>query len=265
MWLCGVADEIIMMTMKPVQPRPPRARQPGRRSAVLAVLRESDRALRVDEVADAVGIAVPTAQFHLSILIGSGLAQRAPHRSGSAGRPSWCYLAADPARAPARGAAGTGAGAPGTGDAAPAPAYQELARVLAAELDGRDDAAAVARDAGRRWADAMPAAGEPPQPSPDPEAATASLARVLDHLGFAPEPRPDAGEILLRACPFETVAREHRSVVCGVHLGLVEQAAAAIGGIAVDGLEPFRSTLPLTCAVRLRAPRRPAPATQGVP
>jgi predicted ArsR family transcriptional regulator len=231
---------------------------------VLAALRASDHPLRVDEVAAAVGIAVPTAQFHLSILIGSGLAQRAPQRSGSAGRPSWGYLAADPAQASARASAGTGAGASGAADA-PAPAYQELARVLAAELDGRDDAAAAARDAGRRWAGAMPSEGGPPRRPPDPEAAMASLSGVLGHLGFAPESRPAAGEILLRACPFEAVARVHRSVVCGVHLGLVEQAAAAIGGIAVDGLEPFRSTLPLTCAVRLRAPRRPAPATQGVP
>ena len=215
--------------MQTVESRPRATRHPDRRSAVLAVLRSTRRPLRVDEVAAAVGTADSTAQFHLSMLVNAGLAVRAPLRRGSAGRPSWQYDAAP--------------------EPGPAP-YQELARVLAAQLGEADRAAAAAREAGRRWAAHVPAAREPAADAAD---AVARLAAVLDGLGFAPPPAPDLDEIVLRACPVEAVARENRAVVCGVHLGLVERTAAVIGGgIAVAGLEPFRSERPLACAVRLR-------------
>jgi predicted ArsR family transcriptional regulator len=122
--------------------------------------------------------------------------------------------------------------------------------VLAAQLGGVAGAAAAAREAGRRWGDAMPEVALAPAASS--AAAMDALTAALDGLGFAPEPRPSEREIVLRACPFEAVAREHRAVVCGVHLGLVERTAAAIGGgLVVEGLDPFRSEDPLACAVRL--------------
>jgi predicted ArsR family transcriptional regulator len=103
-------------------------------------------------------------------------------------------------------------------------------------------------------------------PASDSAAALASLTGLLDGMGFAPEPRPDAGEIVLRACPFEAVARDHRKVVCSIHLGLVERAVAKIGGgITVDGLDPFRSEQPLVCAIRIRAAAQPALTPKGVP
>lgn len=204
---------------------------------MLVALRTAPQPLSVDELARSAGIAASTAQFHLSILLSSGEAVRTPSRTGSAGRPSWRYAAAPAERS------------------SPADPYQELARVLAAQLDGEQGAAAVARDAGRRWADAVPV--EALMPASNPEQARAGLTRVLDGLGFAPERGEDADEILLRACPFEAVAREHRAVVCGVHLGLAERTAAAIGGgIAVAALEPFRQDQPLACAVRLASANR---------
>lgn len=228
-----------MMTMHDVEShRPPRARQLDRRSALLAALRGADEPQSVEAVARAAGIAASTAQFHLSILVSSGEAVRTPARTGAAGRPSWRYAAAPEPASRAASARGQ------------ADSYQELARVLAAQLDGGRGAAAVAREAGRRWADAVPA--ETLTPASSPDAAQEQLARVLGGLGFAPEPGRDTDEILLRACPFEAVAREHRAVVCGVHLGLVERTAAAIGGgIAVAAFEPFRQDQPLACAVRL--------------
>ena len=218
-------------------------RRPGRRSALLDALRAADGPLRVEELASAVGIAASTAQFHLAMLVGVGMVVRTPVRSGQAGRPSWQYAIS-----------------PGSPSAT---SYEQLARVLAAQLDDADGAAA-ARDAGRRWAEAVPA--DRLHPASRPDEAVASLASVLDRLGFSPEPRLPDGDIVLRACPFESVAREHRAVVCSVHLGLVEQAAAAIGGgIAVAGLEPFRSEQPLVCAIRLRMPAPPITAAEGVP
>jgi len=227
--------------MQPVESVPRRSRQTGRRSALLAALCDAGRPLAVGEVAAAAGIAESTAQFHLSLLVSAGLAARAPSRSGSAGRPSWLYVAPPPAEAP-------GAASP---DAASPDAYQELARVLAAQIDDGAEAATVAREAGRRWADAVPSSAV--RPASNAAEAVVSLTGVLAGLGFAPEPPTDTSEIVLRACPLEAVAREHRAVVCGVHLGLLERTAAAIGGgLAIGGLEPFRSDLPLACAVSLQ-------------
>ena len=125
--------------------------------------------------------------------------------------------------------------------------------MLAAQLDGNSGAAEASREAGRRWAEAQSA--DPVPQASSPAAAIAALTDAFDRLGFAPDRPTRANEILLQACPFESVAREHRAVVCGVHLGLAEQTAAAIGGgLGIDGLDPFRSEQPLTCAVRVRAP-----------
>lgn len=215
----------------PTPARPRRTRQLDRRPALLAALHAAGRPLHVAEAADAVGISASTARFHLSLLVTAGRVIRTPARAGTVGRPSWRY-------APAPRAAETDG------------AYRELARVLAARLDDQPGAAAAGREAGRRWADAV--RGQAPSVAPDRESAIASLTDVLDRLGFAPDAHPAADEILLRACPFESVAREHRAVVCGVHLGLVEQTAETIGGgLRVEGLEPFRDDEPLTCAVRL--------------
>jgi predicted ArsR family transcriptional regulator len=217
--------------------RTPRPRQADSRSVLLDALRAAGRPLTVGEAAEAIGTAESTARFHLSLLVSAGLVEKTPVRSGSAGRPSWLYGLVPVAPASPASAV------------SPTP-YQELARVLAAQLDGEAGAAAAAREAGRRWADAVPPAALAPAASP-PEALE-SLAGMLDGLGFAPD-APAGDEIVLRACPFEAVAREHRAVVCSVHLGLVERAANAIGGgIEVAGLEPFRSERPLACAVQLR-------------
>jgi predicted ArsR family transcriptional regulator len=225
-----------MMEMSAVESRPGRPRQPDRRSALLNTLRASDRPMSVEEAAAAVGVAASTAQFHLALLVSGGLAKRTQVRSGAAGRPSWGYAPA----AVEPSAVG-----------APEP-YRELARVLAAQLGEEAGAAAAARQAGRRWAAEAPALDGGDTPGADDPAAAMTV--ILDRLGFAPEAGED-DEILLRSCPFEAVAREHRAVVCSVHLGLLERTASAVGGLVVDGLEPFRSEQPLTCAVRLR--RRP--------
>lgn len=216
---------------RPTERRP---RQADSRAVLLDALRDAGRPLTVAEAAEAIGTVESTARFHLTLLVSAGLVERTPVRSGSAGRPSWQYSLARAASPPAE---------------APTP-YQELARVLAAQLDGEAGAAAAAREAGRRWADAVPPASLAPASSP-PEGLD-SLAAMLDGLGFAPD-APSGDEIVLRACPFEAVAREHRAVVCGVHLGLVERAAKTIGGgVEVAGLEPFRSEQPLACAVQIR-------------
>lgn len=229
---------MMKMSARESRPNARRARQADRRPALLAVLRAADAPLSVDEVATAIGTAVPTARFHLSMLVSAGSVQRVAERSGGAGRPSWRYALASPPVA--------------------SNPYRDLARALAVGLEAGPNPAAAARDAGRRWSEAAAAeatagTGADHASAEDPVGA---LAASLDRLGFAAEPRVEDGEVLLHACPFVDVAREHRAVVCGLHLGLAEGAATAIGGVTVTGLEPFRTEAPLVCALRVDGPRR---------
>jgi predicted ArsR family transcriptional regulator len=83
------------------------------------------------------------------------------------------------------------------------------------------------------------------------------MSVVLTDLGFAPvEPSsPRAATIGLRHCPFlelviggdarpgadgETGPGAYGTVICSLHLGLMQGALAALGGpLTVDRLEPF--------------------------
>ena len=84
-----------------------------------------------------------------------------------------------------------------------------------------------------------------------------NVAEKLQHrLGFAPERDPSAeteGKVLIRltACPLRELARTHSEVVCGVHLGLIEEVldrGGARGAIDVR-MHPFVE--PELCVARL--------------
>jgi predicted ArsR family transcriptional regulator len=227
-----------MMKMPEHQPRTRDVLATDRRSGLLAALRDAGRPLSVGEAAAAIGTAESTARFHLSMLVSGGLVTRTPERRASAGRPSWRYFVA-PATNPA-----------GPGEAG---RYEQLAEVLAGQLGGTAGAAAAAREAGRRWASAAAGVG-PADERMDAARAMAAIADLMDRLGFDPERPVTGGELRLHACPFESVARRHRAVVCGVHLGMLEQSIEALdAGLAVAGLEPFHADDPLTCVARLVA------------
>jgi predicted ArsR family transcriptional regulator len=228
-----------MMEMQERQPRNRDVLATDSRSVLLAALRAAGRPMSVGEAAAAIGTAESTARFHLSMLVSAGLVIRTAERRASAGRPSWRYAAASAVTV-----------AP---PASPDP-YERLAGVLAAQLGEGSGAAAAAREAGRRWASEAAAVAPAGDHGMDAARATASVADLMDRLGFAPE-RPVAdGELRLHACPFESVARQHRAVVCGVHLGMLEQSVAALdAGLAVAGLQPFHADDPLTCVARLVA------------
>ena len=67
------------------------------------------------------------------------------------------------------------------------------------------------------------------------------LIGMLDDAGFDPEPTADmTAPIRLRRCPFEALAHEHQTVVCGVHLGLMRGALRAMGApLDAVRLQPF--------------------------
>lgn len=226
-----------MMEMRERQPRPNDRLVAGSRSALLAALRAARQPMSVGEAAAAIGTAESTARFHLSMLVSAGLVTRMAERRASAGRPSWRYAVVRTAR--------------------PAPSgspdrYEELAGVLAGQLAGTAGAAAAAREAGRRWAFEAASVAPAGDPELDAARATAAITELMDRLGFAPERPVIGGELRLHACPFESVARQHRAVVCSVHLGMLEQSVATLdAGLAVAGLEPFQADDPLTCVARL--------------
>ena len=225
------------------------------RSELLAALRAAGRPVSVADAAALLGLRPSTARFHLDLLVSAGLVARETERRGTAGRPRIRYVARDsstPDATTSGSAAREADAAVPRGGVAEEAGYRRLARVLADQLSGLDDPARAAREAGHRWVEALdvPPGGEADL---DPDAAVAEVAGLMDRLGFAPD-RPAGGDrLLLRRCPFEAVARDHRAVVCGVHAGMLEQTFERLGGaVAMTELRPFASEDPLLCVVGLR-------------
>jgi predicted ArsR family transcriptional regulator len=197
-----------------------------------------------DAAARAVGISRSLAAYHLDRLVDDGLLEpryeRLTERRGpGAGRPSKLYV-----QSAARFHVSV-----------PARDYELAARLLAAaaetEEDGRAAVARVARgfgaeigaDVARRCVDGA-----------SPGDMAACLVEVLVERGY--EPYYDDGTIRLRNCPFETLAAEHRELVCGMNLAIMEGAADALPTeivrprldprtgeccVAFDGIAPSRS------------------------
>ena len=90
--------------------------------------------------------------------------------------------------------------------------------------------------------------------APAPVEAVQAAVQILDDLGFEPEPDPaaDPDRILLHRCPFAEVARENRSVICGIHLGMLKATFERLDtSLEVTGLDSFVTDDPLLCIVRL--------------
>jgi predicted ArsR family transcriptional regulator len=202
------------------------------RVAVLEVLR-ADGPLDVQAIAAKVDLHPNTVRSHLDQLIKAGLVESSVSARATPGRPRLSF-AARPGTVPG-----------------PEDSYQTLAGILAAAIGAGTAAPGVAAaDIGERWGqDAVRAGGD----GVDPLGETGVLERVvglLDDVGFAPTVGDAHGGeglaaggstvIELHRCPFATVAREHRDVVCGVHLGLLRGALSELGAPPTSvRLEPF--------------------------
>jgi predicted ArsR family transcriptional regulator len=181
-----------------------------------------------DEVAAGTEVTRSTAAYHLEKLVEVGLLgvrfeRRTGRRGPGAGRPTKLYL---------RPAASVAVSLPRR-------EYELMAVLLAGAVE--QDSTGTAR---RALYDAARAAG-------------ADLARtdgrrtareVLAAAGYEPRIGPDG--IWLRNCPFERLAVEHRDLVCGASLALVE------GVVDVAGEPGERAVLapgPQRCCVLVRA------------
>jgi len=205
-----------------------------RREQVLAILHSSNRPLSAAEVAEATGLHLNTARFHLDALIQGRLVERTSERRDQPGRPRILY---------------TAEGAP------PGPrSYALLAEMLTGLVASLKDSETAAVEAGRAWGQHL-VEGAAPSEQIDAEEAVARLHRVLDAIGFQPETGPGKTkkdtEVRLHHCPFREVAQRHSDVVCTIHLGLMQGALEALRApVEATALEPF--VRPNLCVARLR-------------
>jgi predicted ArsR family transcriptional regulator len=193
-----------------------------------------------DEAASAAGIGRALAVYHLDKLVESGLLtasyQRPPGRSGpGAGRPAKMYARSD------REFAVT----------VPPREYELAARLLvqAVEADPSDRSRTALAGAARRLGTELgsafrPAAGEG-------DAAARDVKGVLTQQGYEPCCGAD-GVIRLRNCPFHQLAEQHRELVCGMNLALVE---GLVEGLGADSWRPALDPQPGQCCVAIGGDR----------
>lgn len=207
------------------------------------------RAVSRTEAAEETGVTRAAAAFHLDRLVADGLLDVEFRRLGGrrgpgAGRPTKLYRRA-------------------AGDVAvslPPRRYDLAADLLAAAVDdatrtGEPVGVALARVARERG---TTLAAEVVAGSTSAQAAVDVLA---DH-GY--EPVVDGDGLALANCPFHALVGEHRQLVCGLNLALLEGFAAGLPG------HPFTARLQPAdqhCCVRLgpATPKSPAPPERRRP
>jgi predicted ArsR family transcriptional regulator len=184
-----------------------------------------------DEAASEAGIGRALAVYHLDKLVESGLLtasyQRPPGRSGpGAGRPAKMYARSD------REFAVT----------VPPREYELAARLLvqAVEADPSDRSRTALAEAARRLGTELGSAFRP-------SAAEPNVTGVLTQQGYEPCCGAD-GVIRLRNCPFHQLAEQHRELVCGMNLALVE---GLVEGLGADGWRPALDPRPGQCCVAI--------------
>lgn len=231
--------------------------EPARRELYLYVAAQPDAVSR-EEAASAVAMPLHSAKFHLDRLVEEGLLdtefRRLSGKSGpGAGRPAKLY------RRSARQLAVS----------LPERHYELAGEVLASAIDRSvresmpiaDAVRQVAWAEGRRIAEAADDATTltdidvPALAGDEAVAGTlGQLERTADVLaGHGYEPRISEAELCLANCPFDRLAAQHKSLVCGMNLAL-------IGGVIDElGMEEITAELdpqPGFCCVRVREAAR---------
>jgi predicted ArsR family transcriptional regulator len=214
---------------------------PIRRDLYLYVSTQSAPVSR-DQASDALGIARHTAKFHLDKLAEEGLLdtnfKRLSERRGpGAGRPTKLY------KRSSRQLSVT----------LPERRYDLAAQLLASAIDTAivdsstvtDALNAAAANWGRTVGDQARAdAG----PRPSRERLLASTCGALTEYGY--EPHRVGSAIVLCNCPFDTLAREHTQLVCGMNLAML---AAVTDRVSEAGLAARLEPVPDRCCVVLDA------------
>lgn len=172
-------------------------------------------------IAEVLDVHPNTVRFHLNFLTSDGRVERVEVDHKRAGRPPLLFRAVQQMdrRGPRR--------------------YRLLAEILTMGIAAGKTPRAKALAAGRNWGKRL---GARRASKPSVEESIDSLTGLLDELGFAPERRDAAVEkqIGLRHCPFLELAEVQKSVVCPIHLGLMQGALQSWSApISVDRLDAF--------------------------
>lgn len=215
--------------------------EPLRRRLYLYVASRHDDVSR-DEAARAVGTSRTLAGFHLDRLSDQGLLQvsfrRLSGRTGpGAGRPAKLY------RRSSRELA----------ISLPQRSYELAARILASAVDasGAPETHAALKEVARSTGERI---GEEAKTRAAPEATPEERWQVtMDALAaHGYEPSREGSQIRLRNCPFHALAAEHRSLVCGLNLALIEGVVSALDPA---GTEVALDPRPGMCCVALALTR----------
>jgi predicted ArsR family transcriptional regulator len=201
------------------------AERASRRRQVLRVLRASRGPMTILAIAEELDVHPNTVRFHLDSLVGNELVEQVePGRHGP-GRPPLMFQAV---RQMDRGGPRR---------------YELLAEILTTRVAAERNSRAKAIAAGHAWGlSPTLALQSPPRGRLSAEETIDHLVEILDELGFAPERRTGEGgqQIGLRHCPFLELAESQTSVVCRIHLGIMQGALESWGAsIVVDRLDPF--------------------------
>ncbi|WP_297701172.1 helix-turn-helix domain-containing protein [Mycobacterium sp.] len=207
----------------------------GQRLRVLEYVR-AHSPVRVAEAAAALDLHANTVREHLDAVVELGLVERSTARTSGRGRPATLYRAsaADPAVA-IRDYAGLATALAG-----------QLARTSA---HPERDARAAGVEWGRELIDEYSQTGGD---------ARQSVLEALARLGFAPDDDPDAlgahRGVALRRCPLLNAARRYPTIVCQVHLGIVEGMLERLGATDTPGLALIPFAEPGACRLFLPDP-----------
>lgn len=190
-----------------------------------------------DEVADSLQIRRQSAAFHLDRLAEQGLlavtfARRSGRSGPGAGRPAKLYQRSTDE----------------VSISLPPRRYDLAGRLLAgavaeAEQSGRPPRQVLdrrAHDLGQALAGERHGPGD-----------VGVLLDLLQDHGY--EPRVASGDITLRNCPFHALAQEHKELICGMNLHLLEGVLAGLGR---TGMSASLDPAPSRCCIQLERSRR---------
>ena len=190
--------------------------EPVRRALYLFVVAAGDAVSR-EQAAAGAGVPLHTAKFHLDRLVDEGLLdveyRRLSGRSGpGAGRPAKLYRRSEIQLSVSL----------------PERRYDLAGRVLAAGVERAGREQVDATEAVRRSAhDAGRAIGEDHATGVRDVASLDRVGAVLSEHGYEPRRRGD--DLVLANCPFDALAAEHTTLVCGMNQALVDGVLEGLG------------------------------------
>ncbi len=214
--------------------------EPARRALYLYVAAQPEAVSR-EQAADGCHLPLHSVKFHLDRLVDEGLLEvefrRLSGRTGpGAGRPSKLY------RRSSRQVTVS----------LPDRRYDLAGEVLAAAIDRalREDVAlsdAIAEAAQQEGHRIAAEADTEADPAAEPGDELERTSTVLAAHGY--EPRTSDDVISLANCPFDSLAREHTELVCGMNLSLID---GVLEGMHCHGLEAVLDPEPGLCCVKAR-------------